>query len=223
MSGVPLLVDSAAGFGAVANDGEALGAQGDAEVFSFHATKPFAIGEGGLLTTRDAEVAERVRRLANCGFDGGFVVGAIGLNAKMSEWAAATALAVLDTYPAVLASRRTSARRVIDALTPHGYVSQPASEGGAWQFVPLVAPSVQVRDEALRRASLKEIELRTYYRPLHRMPAFEHLDRAGSLASTEALSARALSLPMANDLGEEEADSVIDCLVSAVHGEGTSR
>src|SRR5947199_10782718 len=48
---VPLLVDSAAGFGATSDDGSLLGHQGDAEVFSFHATKPFAVGEGGLVTT----------------------------------------------------------------------------------------------------------------------------------------------------------------------------
>ena len=45
-TGVPLVVDSAAGFGGLAADGRAIGAQGDVEVVSFHATKPFAIGEG---------------------------------------------------------------------------------------------------------------------------------------------------------------------------------
>ena len=60
---VPLLVDSAAGFGSVDRDGLPLGGQGDAEVFSFHATKPLAIGEGGMVSTADPEVADRVRRL----------------------------------------------------------------------------------------------------------------------------------------------------------------
>src|SRR4051812_29270721 len=52
-AGVPLLVDSAAGFGAVAEDGVPIGAQGHAEIVSFHATKPFAVGEGGAMFSRD--------------------------------------------------------------------------------------------------------------------------------------------------------------------------
>jgi dTDP-4-amino-4,6-dideoxygalactose transaminase len=45
--GVPLVVDSAAAFGSIDDEGGASGALGDTEVFSFHATKPFAVGEGG--------------------------------------------------------------------------------------------------------------------------------------------------------------------------------
>ena len=50
---VPLLIDSAAGFGAIDETGRPLGSQGDTEVFSFHATKPFAIGEGGAVVDSD--------------------------------------------------------------------------------------------------------------------------------------------------------------------------
>src|SRR5918998_4597710 len=64
---VPLLVDSAPGFGALDEHGRPLGAQGDTEIFSFHATKPFAIGEGGLIVTTDPDEAARVSRLVNFG------------------------------------------------------------------------------------------------------------------------------------------------------------
>jgi dTDP-4-amino-4,6-dideoxygalactose transaminase len=50
-AGLPLLVDSAAGFGSTDSAGQPLGLQGDAEVFSFHATKPLAAGEGGAVVT----------------------------------------------------------------------------------------------------------------------------------------------------------------------------
>jgi dTDP-4-amino-4,6-dideoxygalactose transaminase len=80
-AGVPLLVDSAAGFGATGDDGQVLGRQGDVEVFSFHATKPFAIGEGGLVTTNNDEIAHRMIRLTNFGFEGGLVDTDVGLNA----------------------------------------------------------------------------------------------------------------------------------------------
>ena len=215
-AGVPLLVDSAAGFGATDERGEPLGRQGDAEVFSFHATKPFAIGEGGLVTTTDPHLARRILRLVNFGLEAGMVQDDAGLNAKLAEWPAATALAVLDRYDTVLAARRASAERMLAALAPHGYVRQGGSRGAAWQFVPVLAPSPEVRAAALDGGERHGIELRSYFStPLHRMPAFAAKQVAGDLRHTSELASRVLSLPMANDLSDRDADSIVACLVSA--------
>jgi dTDP-4-amino-4,6-dideoxygalactose transaminase len=199
----------------------ALGRQGDAEVFSFHATKPFAIGEGGLLTTTRAEVAERAARLANFGLEDGVVHDAPGLNAKLAEWPAATALAVLDGFDDVLAGRRAAAAEILEALAPHGYTGQAAGEAAAWQFVPVLAPSPRVRAAALALARERDIELRAYFSvPLHRMPAYASVPVAGSLRRTEDLAARALSLPMANDQSAADRDAIVACLSVAARGAG---
>src|SRR3712207_3000798 len=88
--GAPLLLDSAPGFGARDEHGRRLGTQGETEVFSFHATKPFAVGEGGVVVTGNAEIANRVSRIVNFGLDPGTrTSGVVGLNAKMSELHAA--------------------------------------------------------------------------------------------------------------------------------------
>jgi dTDP-4-amino-4,6-dideoxygalactose transaminase len=215
-AGVALLVDSAAGFGATDDDGQVLGGQGEAEVFSFHATKPFAIGEGGLVTTKDDEIADRIKELANFGFEGGIINANIGLNAKLPEWSAATALAVLDRYDDVLARRRASAGRIVEELSQHGYQGQSGAGGAAWQFVPVLAPTRAVRTAALKCAQSDEIEVRSYFSvPLHRMPAFASVPIAGGLRRTEDLAARALSLPMANDLGASDLDAIVASLVAA--------
>jgi dTDP-4-amino-4,6-dideoxygalactose transaminase len=221
-AGVPLLVDSAAGFGATNERGERLGRQGGAEVFSFHATKPFAIGEGGLVTTTDPILARRIVRLTNFGFDAGVVREDVGLNAKLAEWPAATALAVLDSYDNVLAARRASAERMLAALASHGYVRQGGAEGAAWQFVPVLAPSPDVRAAALERAQRHGIELRSYFSvPLHRMPAFASTLVASDLRHTQELAARVLSLPMANDLSEGDAEAIVACLIAAARPDRT--
>jgi dTDP-4-amino-4,6-dideoxygalactose transaminase len=213
---VSLLVDSAAGFGATGEDGEILGTQGDAEVFSFHATKPFAIGEGGLITTADEELANRLIRLANFGFEDGLVHTDVGLNAKLPEWSAATALAVLDTYDEVLARRRATASLMLDRLEEQGYQRQSGSIGAAWQFVPVLAPSAAVRAAALEVTRRAEIEIRTYFAvPLHRMPAFAGMPIEGELRCTEDLAERALSLPMANDLPSSHVDAIVASLGAA--------
>ena len=67
--GSPLLVDSAAGFGSTLPDGRHRGCDGDLDVYSFHATKPFAIGEGGLVVAPDLPTAAEVGSLVNFGFD----------------------------------------------------------------------------------------------------------------------------------------------------------
>lgn len=223
-AGVPLLVDSAAGFGAVSDDEQVLCRQGDMEVFSFHATKPFAIGEGGVVTTTDDELARRMTRLANFGFDDGVVERDVGLNAKLPEWSAATALAVLDGYDDVLSRRRERAQQMLDGLEAHGYQRQAAAEGAAWQFVPVLAPSPDVRAAALASARRDDIEVRTYFSvPLHRMPAFAAVTSAGELRCTEALAARALSLPMSNDLSSRDIDTIVASLAAAARSPAGSQ
>ena len=66
---LPLVIDSAAGFGAEHDDGPPLGARGTCEVFSLHATKMLAVGEGGLITSRNPELIARLDRMKNFGFD----------------------------------------------------------------------------------------------------------------------------------------------------------
>jgi dTDP-4-amino-4,6-dideoxygalactose transaminase len=215
-AGVPLLIDSAAGFGATDGDGVRLGAQGDAEVFSFHATKPFAVGEGGLITTRRRALADRLRRLTNFGFDGRVVSDEGGINAKLAEWPAATALAVLEGFDGVVEARRTHARRLIAGVRDAGFVGQSGAEGSVWQFVPVLAPGPDVREEVLAKAAEARIELRTYFSvPLHRMQPFASLPVAGDLRCTEDLAARILSLPMANDLGDAAIDAIVAALLAA--------
>jgi dTDP-4-amino-4,6-dideoxygalactose transaminase len=211
---VPLIVDSAPGFGSRDEDGGQLGTQGDAEVFSFHATKPFAIGEGGAVTTSDPALAKRLTALTNFGFDPSRAVGdAFGLNAKLSEIHAAIGLAVLDRFDAILAARRTRAERMRSQLEPAGYRFQAGSRSSAWQFVPVLAPSLEVREEVLAAANRQAIEIRTYHPPLHRMPVFASHPSHGQLTRTDELAERSLSLPLANDLSDEQVARIVTLLL----------
>jgi dTDP-4-amino-4,6-dideoxygalactose transaminase len=62
----------------------------------------------------------------------------------------------------------------------------------------------------LEEAASRGIGVRTYYDPLHEMPAFADCAAAGDLAVTKELSARALSLPMAVDLRRDEIEAIVD-------------
>jgi dTDP-4-amino-4,6-dideoxygalactose transaminase len=67
---LPIVIDSAAGFGSAYPDGARLGGRGSCEIFSFHATKPFAIGEGGALASGDVRLVEQARKFGDFGFAG---------------------------------------------------------------------------------------------------------------------------------------------------------
>ena len=213
---VPLIIDSAAGFGSTWADGHALGLQGDAEIFSFHATKPFAIGEGGLITTGNRDLHRRMGELVNFGFDADRVVAVqAGTNAKLSELQCATALAVLDKFDEVLQRRRDLGREYATSLEHSGWTLQRGSACAAWQFVPALAPSARERTAAVERCLVAGIETKQYYTPLHSFPAFADCPRVGDLKVTEEIAASALSLPLFNQMQMETARHIASVATGA--------
>jgi dTDP-4-amino-4,6-dideoxygalactose transaminase len=215
--GVPLLIDAAPGFGALDEDGRRIGGLGDTEIFSFHATKPFAIGEGGLIVPKDAELEQRIMRLMNFGLARSSRASTeIGLNAKMSELHAATALAMLDGFDDVLRRRRANAERLRGASAHLPFTFQRGSSRSTWQILPLLAPSAAVRTRCLELAPKHGIEIRTMHDPaLHRQPAFAGFAH-GHLEVTDSLAERALALPMANELPEDAFERIPALLEAAV-------
>ncbi|MFI1358038.1 dTDP-4-dehydro-6-deoxyglucose aminotransferase [Streptomyces sp. NPDC020898] len=95
--GVKLFYDAAHGLGCT-SDGQSIGGFGQAEVFSFHATKVVNAFEGGAVVTDDEELAQRVRAMHNFGFTKERVSTEAGTNGKMTEAAAAMGLTSLDAF-----------------------------------------------------------------------------------------------------------------------------
>jgi dTDP-4-amino-4,6-dideoxygalactose transaminase len=215
---VPLVVDSAAGFGSRDEDGQPLGLQGDVEAFSFHATKTMAIGEGGVVITDREDVERTLRRLINFGLERpSRVASELGLNAKMSEIQAAIGLAALDGIEKVLAGRRAAADAVRSAAEGLGVVFQRGSEQSSWPAINVLAPSNAVRDRVLEVGAEQGVEFRTYFDvPMHRSPLFADSPRVGELAVTEDLAARALTMPIASGLTSAEIDAMIACVRAAL-------
>jgi dTDP-4-amino-4,6-dideoxygalactose transaminase len=209
LHGVPLVIDSAAGFGSTDERGRRIGALGDTEVFSFHATKPFAVGEGGAIATADPDLLERAAKLVNFGMEPGAVASETpGLNGKCSELQAASALAMLDRYEDVLGRRRATAARV-SAAVGEGPARQRGSEGSTFQCFQVTLPSAAERDAALASAEAVGVQARTYFDPpLHLQEAFARWAPPAALPVTEHLAARSLSLPMANDLPAEHVERI---------------
>jgi dTDP-4-amino-4,6-dideoxygalactose transaminase len=204
---IPLIVDAAAGLG---SDGA--GRPPDAEIFSMHATKPLAVGEGGLVALRDEAAAATVRTLINHGLGPDHEAVAVGLNGKLDEWHAATALAGLDRLADGLAARRAAAAAMRESLSGAGLRFQALAERSPSQFVPALAASGERRAEILASAASRGVEMRTYYAPpLHASRAYGAGDRGDALSITADVSERILSLPMAADFSHTDQVQVAEC------------
>jgi hypothetical protein len=114
-SGIRLFFDAAHAFGS-RRAGTMVGGFGDAEVFSLSPTKVLIAGEGGIIATNDDTLAERCRIGRDYGNPGDYDTRFVGLNARMSELHAATALASFEDLEERIARRNELAERYCKTL-----------------------------------------------------------------------------------------------------------
>ncbi len=172
ISGVPVILDAAAALGQQAVPTDLI------TVFSLHATKPFGVGEGGLIATSDTQLLARARSLSNFGFAGtGGVVQQAGTNAKFGEYYAAVGLAQLKRWPEVMDRRSAVNAAYRQRLAP--FEGRIRLQAGSEDFTPAVFP-VYVKDKAkaiTQAMAAAGILTRHWYLPLlHNHPALSHLE-----------------------------------------------
>ena len=211
--GIALLIDAAAALGGEIPGGAPVGGQGEMEVFSLHATKVFAVGEGGAIATRP-DRAEQLRSILNFGLDGGVPVR-IGLNGKFSEFSAAVGLAQDRRFDEALRVRRRVAARYDQFFADQWPNWQRPVAPGAppWQAYPLLAPTPAAREAVERAAAEHSIQLRRYYHPaLHATEIGAPFAPQARLPVSEALAERMLCFPLYSDMSAAEQDELFDRL-----------
>ncbi|HEX6423570.1 MAG TPA: DegT/DnrJ/EryC1/StrS family aminotransferase [Acidimicrobiales bacterium] len=216
-AGVPVVFDAAHGFGAT-RGGRPLGTFGDAEVFSLSPTKPMTSGEGGIVATRDAALAERVRLGVDYGNPGDYDTRFAGLNARMSELHAAVGLESLVELDEHLAVRRALADRYRVALAGiPGVTPQAVDPGDAStykDFTVIVDESAfgLDRDTVARALKAEGIDTRPYFHPaVHRQEAYADLAPA-DLPRTDWLADRVISLPLWRAMPPTAVSTIADVL-----------
>ena len=227
-AGVPLFFDAAHAFGS-AHSGTMIGGFGDAEVFSFHATKIVNSLEGGAITTNDAELAERARLLRNFGFADYDTVSALGTNGKMSEASAAVGLTSLESLDRFLAANKSHYEHYRDALGGLaglklvGTDATPGSCNRQYVVIELIPDHAGLtRDDLLDLLWAEGVLARRYFYPgVHAGEPYNSLDPdAGKrLPVTEALAERVLCLPTGTALREPEVAAICELIADAfAHG-----
>lgn len=195
---LPVIIDSAAGLGSTYSDNAKLGCRGDCEVFSLHATKPFAVGEGGVVASRSKGLIDKIKRLENFGFDDQHVAQDLGLNAKLQEINCAIGLRQLKRIDEMIDVRRMNLSLYKKELANSGFGFQSNDDGSTVPFVTVLAPSGKVADAYLQDLSNNGIEARRYYSPpLHKQPVIAKQSKQAEtrLRVTDDVCRRIISLP----------------------------
>lgn len=196
--GLFLLEDGSQAHGA-RHSGARIGGIGDAAAFSFYPSKNLgAMGDGGAVTTDDAELAERVRALGSYGSRGKGNFELAGFNSRLAELQAAVLRVKLELLDEWNARRARLASAYRNALAGAEDVSLPEPAEGAepvWHLYVVGHPRRDERREALAKSG---VETSIHYPVLPHLsrPYSNHGQPRGSFPVAERLAERALSLPM---------------------------
>ena len=203
--GVLALIDNAAG---LCTKGLPLADKCCFEIYSLHATKPFAIGEGGAIRSREREV-DALRRALNFGLKRGSVQsGCWGINGKLPEVSAAVGLAVLEDFDRIIAYRRMVALRYIDLLKDFDNLAYPMEvERAPWQVFPVLLPSAEIANQFIERTADESLEVRRGYHPsLEDWPGTR---KVAACPNAGALAERMVALPVYSDTTADEVSHIV--------------
>lgn len=205
-AGVALIEDCAQCHGAML-EGRKLGTIGDAAAFSLYPTKNLgALGDGGILATRDAELAKRIGAIRQYGWVRRYVSDLVGVNSRLDEVQAAVLRVKLQHLDAQNARRREIAA-AYDAALAGTALTPPARRAGAEHVFHLYVLRHPQRDAIMAKLKAQGIGTGIHYPvPVHEQPAYAGRTALGpaGCAETSRLAQEVFSLPMYPELTDEQ-------------------
>ena len=222
--GLSLMFDAAHAF-SCSYKGRLIGGFGDAEVFSFHATKFLNAFEGGVVTTNNDHLAERMRFMRNFGFAGIDDVDYVGTNGKMTEVCAAMGLTSLESIEEIVAVNKRNYQAYQQCLAGlDGIRLYPYSEAEQcnYQYVILEVDAVQTgisRDVLVKVLQAENVLARRYFYPgSHQMEPYQsYFPHARLLLpETERLTQRVMSLPTGTAVSVQDIVQICAIIEAAI-------
>jgi dTDP-4-amino-4,6-dideoxygalactose transaminase len=222
--GLRVVEDAAHGPGSWVGEAQ-IGTFGDAGCFSFFANKNMTTGEGGMVVTNDAELAQRIRHLRSHGMtsmswdrDRGhayqYDVVALGFNYRFDDLRAALGRVQLAKLAASNRKRAEMHAAYVDRLRELPQVSIPfAARRGrvSHHLFPILLPEGTDRLELMKRLRERGVQTSVHYPPAHLLSIHRDL-QAGPLPHTEAIGRRELTLPLHPLLTADDVACVVESL-----------
>jgi dTDP-4-amino-4,6-dideoxygalactose transaminase len=193
-------------------DGRMVGSIGDAGCFSFFPAKNLGgFGDGGMVTTNNRRIAERVRILRAHGAKKKYHHPVLGVNSRLDTLQAAILRVKLRHLEDWTEARRRAASRYDAALADLTEVALPKSSPSAYHVYHQYTIRAQRRDALAGHLRSKGIPFMQYYPlPLHLQGAFKHLGyRRGDLPEAERACRESLSLPIDPAITQQDQSAVV--------------
>jgi len=199
--------------------GRDIGALEAAVAYSFYPTKNMFVGEGGMITTNDAGLYERLKLTRSHGEAGRYVHTCLGFNYRLTDVEAAIGLQQLPRLPELVARRRANAAYLTAHLGKMPQIRTPVEQTGGTHSYNQYCVLLDLealgcsRDEFA--AYLGELGVGTgvhYPRCLHQQPVFREAYGDVSLPVAESLAQRILALPVHPWLSQEELEAIVEAV-----------
>jgi perosamine synthetase len=215
-AGLLLLEDCAQAHGAACR-GKRVGGFGAAGCFSFYPTKNMTAGEGGMVTTDDAALAARIRRIINHGQSEKYLHTELGFNLRMTNIGAAIGRVQLAKLDAMNQKRQENAACLTAHLRAPGIATPVTREGATHvyhQYVVEVDEAFPLsRDELMAHLREQGIGSAVHYPiPVHRQPLYAEAAAGARCPVSDRLAARVLSLPVHPGVGAAECRHICETI-----------
>jgi dTDP-4-amino-4,6-dideoxygalactose transaminase len=223
--GLGLLEDACEALGATGDDGQRVGARGNAAAFAFYANKQMTTGEGGMLVPTDPELAARARSERNQGRAADMERvehERLGYNYRLTDVAAAIGLAQLERLDSILESRARAAGWYAERLDGIEGLVLPAGERGAegrgWFLYPVLLPEGADREAVIAGLAAAGIQSKAYMPCLHLFPFYRERFgyREGQFPIAERAAARNLALPFFTSITEAQVERVCEAFAGSL-------
>jgi perosamine synthetase len=223
--GRPIVEDACEALGAVHPDGTPVGAGRHPTVFGFYANKQLTTGEGGMVTSAEAAIKERIDSERNQGRapDMDWLDhDRLGFNYRLSELACALGLAQLRRLEAMLCARARVADLYREALAVIDDLTLPCPDppGGrrGWFVYVVQLPPGADRDGVVRALAARGVPSKPYFPAVHLMSFYRERfgHREGEFPVCEDVAARSLALPFFAQMSEGQVAAVAQALAAVL-------
>jgi perosamine synthetase len=218
-----VIEDTAEALGSLYN-GRHVGSFGDAAAFSFFGNKMITTGEGGMVTFRDWNTADRAARLRDHGMDPNqrYWHIEVGYNYRLTNLQAAIGVAQLEDIESKIQRKLEIAanyRRHLEPLQSFQLPVERQNIRNTYWLFSMIIHSQQLglsRDEFVKRLQMQGVETRPLFYPLHTMPPYKNYGAGRTFPNAERLSKDGISLPSSISLSDHEISHICQTIANIV-------
>jgi perosamine synthetase len=203
------------------------GTLGLAAAFSFYPTKVMTCGEGGMVTTNDSKLADKIKMIRNHGRAayGPAEIVELGFNFRMTDIHAVIGLVQLKHLNEYVSHRNSLAKVYAEQLSKVGWLTpQKVRQGNLCSYyvynVKLEDGAPLTRDDLATRLNQKGVGTSILYHPVHSQPFYSKLYKKGNaFPIAQELGEKTIALPMFNNLSADDVKYVVETITQVAEGQ----